>query len=107
MNSLLPRRPPFDQLAARKGNRLNSSQSSAMRAGLRVDALVRQAQPFDWVPSDEVFTNNLLGVLGLNVPVPDSLRVDDHRRAVLALVQAASFVDSDSTSKARGFREHL
>jgi hypothetical protein len=39
-------------------------------------------------------SNDLPYILGLNEAVPDRLRIDDHRRPVLALLKAAGLVRS-------------
>ena len=64
-----------------------------MRAGLGIQALLGHAQPLHRPAAHQVFRHNLGGVLRAHVAVPDGLRVNHHRGPVLALVQAAGFVD--------------
>ena len=65
-----------------------------MRASLGVYAFIGQAEPLDWPTSDKVLVDYFGGVFRPDVAVPDSLRIDDDRAAVLALVQAAGLVDA-------------
>jgi hypothetical protein len=67
-----------------------------MRAGCRVKAALVQHQPPDWVSANEVFLDNLGDVLRLHESVPDCLRVHDHCRSVLALVQATGLVGANA-----------
>jgi hypothetical protein len=78
-----------------------------MRTALRIDALIRQPQPFHRSSVDQVLLHNLRGILGLHVPVPDGLRVNHYRRAVFALIETAGLVDSHRIPKARGLRNLL
>jgi len=78
-----------------------------VRAALRIHTLIRKPKPFHRSPVDQVLLHNLLGILWLNVSVPDRLWVNHNRRAVLALVKAAGLVDSDGASQARGLRKLL
>lgn len=78
-----------------------------MRTALGIDALIRQPQPLHRPPVDQVLLDNLSGILRLHMPVPNGLWIDNHRRAVLALVQAARLVDAHSASKACSFAQLL
>lgn len=78
-----------------------------MWAALRVDALIRQPQPFHRAAVDQVLLNDLRGILGLHMPVPDSLRINDHRWAMLALVETARLVNANRVSQARSLRKLL
>ena len=78
-----------------------------MRAGLCVDALIGQAQPFDWPPGDQVFGDNLRRVFRLYVPIPNRLGVNDDRRAVFALIQTAGFVDAHLVAQPCGLGQFL
>ena len=51
--------------------------------------------------------HDLLRIFGAHAAVPDGLRVNHHRGAVLALVQAAGLVDSDFAGQARVSRKLL
>ena len=64
-----------------------------MRATLRVQALLGDAQPLDRPSAHQVLGDDGLGVLGLHVAVPHGLGVYHHHGTVLALVQAPGFVD--------------
>ena len=78
-----------------------------MRTDLGVDALIRQAQTFNRPVRHQMLGDDFLSVLGLNMAIPDSFRVNHNDRAMLALVQAAGFVDTDSAAKTCGFRKLL
>jgi hypothetical protein len=78
-----------------------------MRAGLCVDALIGQTQPFDRPPGDQMLGDNLRRIFGLDVPIPDRLGVNDDRRAVFALIQAAGFVDAHFAGKPCGLGKLL
>jgi hypothetical protein len=70
--------------------------SASVRAGLGVDTVVGDAQALDGPAGDEVLVDNLFSIAGLHMAVPNSFGIDDHVGAVLALVEAAGFVDADS-----------
>ena len=74
-----------------------------MRAMGGVDAGIGQAEAFDGLAADEVLGDDLLDVVEVDEAVPDGLGIDDHDRAVLALVEAAGFVDADAVLEAGGF----
>ncbi len=65
-----------------------------MRAALRIQARVSNAQPLHRTPADQMLGDNLFRVLWAHAAVPHRLRIDHHRGAVLALVQTAGLVDS-------------
>jgi len=69
-----------------------------MRAALRIDALICQPKAFDRPASNEVLTHDLLGVFRLNVTVPDSFGINNHHRAVFALIQTARLINPDLSS---------
>jgi hypothetical protein len=73
---------------------------STMRAALRVQALVGDLQPLDGAASNQVLGDDLGGVFGFDATIPVSLRIDHNRRTMFALVQAAGFVDPNSSDKA-------
>jgi hypothetical protein len=73
-----------------------------VRAGFGVDALVCEAKPLDWTAVDKVFLDDLLGIFGLDVAIPDGLRVDDDGWAMLALVEAAGLVDTNRAAEPGG-----
>jgi hypothetical protein len=75
----------------------------AVRAVIGVDAGVGKAEALDGAAVEEVLLNDLFGVAGLGEAVPDGFRVHDEDGAVLALVEAAGFVDADAVLEAGGF----
>jgi hypothetical protein len=81
--------------------------SGPVGAGFGVDALVCEAEPLDWTAVDEVFLDDLLGILRLYVAIPDGLRVDDDGWAMLALVEAAGLVDANRATEAGGLGKLL
>lgn len=78
-----------------------------MRAGLGIDTLIGQPQPLHRPAIHQVFLHNFRGIFGLHVSVPDRLWIDDDGGPMLALVEAAGFVDPDSISQARSLGELL
>jgi hypothetical protein len=52
-------------------------------------------QSLDHLVVEKVALEDLFDVPGLDMDVPDSLRVDDHDRSLAALIQASSLVDPD------------
>ena len=78
--------------------------SRPVRARLRIDALIRQAQPLHRTPVNQVLLHNLRGIFGLNMPVPDPFRIYHHGWTVLALIETAGFVDTDRAAQPRGLR---
>jgi hypothetical protein len=68
-----------------------------------VDAGGGQAEALDGVAVDEVLLDDFFGVAGVDEAVPDGFGVDDEDGAVLALVEAAGFVDADFAFEAGGF----
>jgi hypothetical protein len=64
-----------------------------MRARLRIDATLGQAQALDGPPADKMLLHNLRCIFRPHVPVPHGIRINYHRGSVLALVKAAGFVD--------------
>jgi len=78
----------------------------AVGAGFCVEAGVGDAEPLNGVAGDEVFRDDIFGVFRLNAAVPDGIGVDDDCGAVLALVEAARFVDADAAGET-GFAREL
>jgi hypothetical protein len=68
-----------------------------------VDAGIGKAEALDGTAVDEMFVDDLFGVVGIGETVPEGFGVDDEDGAVLALVEAAGFVDADSVLEAGGF----
>ena len=68
-----------------------------------VDAGVGKAEALDGAAMEEVLLNDLFGIVGVGETVPDGLGINDHDGAVLALVEAAGFVDADALLEAGGF----
>jgi hypothetical protein len=75
-----------------------------MRTAFRIDALIRKPQPLYRPAAHKMLLHNLRRVRGLHVAVPDSFRVNNHRRPMLALIQTAGFVDADFAGETGGFR---
>jgi len=65
-----------------------------MRAALCVQALIGNAQPPHRTAADQMLPHDLFGVLRPYAPVPDGVGIHHYRGPVLALVQAAGFVDA-------------
>jgi hypothetical protein len=80
---------------------------TAVGAGFCVDALFGQAQALDGMAAYQVLFHDGRGVRGLQVAVPDGIGVNDDRRPMFALVEAAGFVDADFDAEAGGFGELL
>jgi len=76
-----------------------------MRAALRIQALVGDPQPLYRTPGNQMFGHDLVGILRLDVSVPDSLRIDHHRGSVLALVKAARFINAHPAGQSCIFSE--
>jgi hypothetical protein len=81
--------------------------SASMWTALRVQALVGNAQPFDRPAANQVLCDDLGRVFGPHAAIPDGLRVDHHRGPMLALVQAAGFVNAYSSSETSFFCQLL
>ena len=69
-------------------------------AGRRVDALRRQSQPGHRLAVHQMAIDNLVDIGGGDPAVPDAVRIDHHRRAVLALVETARLVGADAAVQA-------
>jgi len=80
---------------------------SAMRATLRVQAVIGNPQPLHRPPAHQVLLHNLRSILRLHTAVPHRLRIDHHRGPVLALVQAAGLVDAHLPAQPSGFAQRL
>jgi len=75
----------------------------AVRAAVGVDAGVGKAKAFDGTAVDEVLLHDLFGVAGFGETVPDGFGINDEDGAVLALVEAAGFIDADAVLETGGF----
>jgi hypothetical protein len=78
-----------------------------VRAALRVQAPIGDAQPLHWPAGNQVLGDNLFGVFRAHASVPYRIRIDHDRRAVLALVQTAGLVDAHAASQSGIARELL
>lgn len=78
-----------------------------MGAGLGIDALVGEAKPLDRPAVDQVLFDDLRGIFGLHVPVPNRLGIHDHRGAMLALIEAAGLVNANRAAQACGLGKLL
>jgi hypothetical protein len=65
-----------------------------MRAVLRVQAAIGNAQPLHGTTGDQMLAHDFFGVLWLHPAVPDGFGIDDDREPMLALVKASRFVDA-------------
>ena len=63
-----------------------------MLAGFGIEAGVGQAQPLDRLTANDVGFDDLVDVGFGDVPVPDGFWIDNDRRTVLALIQAAGLI---------------
>src|SRR5258708_31271171 len=63
-----------------------------VRAGLRIQTGIRNDQSLYRLIAADVRVENLIHIAGSDVPIPNSLRINDDSRAVLALVKAAGLV---------------
>jgi hypothetical protein len=75
--------------------------STPMRAILHIDTLLSQPQPLHRSTRNQVLRDYFLGIFRLHVSVPNRVRVNDDRWPVLALVQAAGFVDPHLIAQSR------
>ena len=78
-----------------------------MGAGFGIDALVGETEPLDRTTVDKVLLDDLRGILRLHVAIPDRFGVHDDGGAVLALIEAAGFVNANRAAQAGGFRQLL
>jgi hypothetical protein len=76
--------------------------SAPVRAAFGVQALVGHAQPLDRLAAHQVLLNDVRGIRGVHVAVPDRLGINHHHGPVFALVQAAGLVDAHRFAQARG-----
>ena len=67
-----------------------------MRAGGSVHAGISQAKTRHRNAAYQMRLDDLVHISGSHKAVPDRFRVDDDRRAMLALIQASRFVDADA-----------
>lgn len=81
--------------------------STAMRAGFCVEAVFVDTEALDGTSGDEVLRNDVLGVFGADVAVPDPVRVDDDCGAVLALIETSRLVDAHAAGKTGFFAQLL
>jgi hypothetical protein len=56
---------------------------------------VWNSEPLDGLASDDMRGDNLVHILGPDVPIPHGFGIDDHRRPEFALVQTAAFIRSN------------
>jgi hypothetical protein len=71
-----------------------------VRAVFGVEAGIEEAEALDGTIVEEVFGDDLVDVVGVNVAVPDSFGIDDDNGAMLALVEAAGFIGADEVLEA-------
>src|SRR5258708_2966251 len=63
-----------------------------VRAGLRIQTGIRNDQSLYRLIAADVRVENLIHIAGGHVPIPNGFRINDHSRAVLALVKTAGLV---------------
>ncbi len=80
---------------------------AAMRTGFGIEAIFGDAQSLYGTAGDQMFGDDFGGVSGLHVAVPNRIRVDDHRGAMFALIEAPGFVDAHAPGESRLFAELL
>jgi hypothetical protein len=78
-----------------------------MRAAFGIDALFGDSQPFHRAAAHQVLSNNFFGVFRPYIAVPHGIRINHHRGPMLALVQAAGFVDPHLRTKSSFSRQLL
>lgn len=78
-----------------------------MRAVLRIQAFICDAQPFYRLAPDQMFPHNLVRVFRLDVAIPNRLGINHHRGPMLALVQTAGFVNPHASRQACFFGQLL
>lgn len=78
-----------------------------MRARFGVDALLGQAKSLDGTAGREMLGDDGFGIFGMDIAVPDRIRVDHNRRPVLALVEAPGLVDAHTAGEPRLFGQLL
>ena len=77
-----------------------------MSTGFGVDAFLGQPQAFHGLAANQMLFHNLRGVGGLDMAVPDCIRIDHQIRAVLSLIETAGLVGPDFAFEA-AFRKSL
>jgi len=82
-------------IPAGNGQQLPAFGSGLVRATLGIEAGVGEDEALDGTAVKKMLADNLRDVFHMDEAVPDSLRVDHHNRAVLALVKTATFVRAD------------
>lgn len=60
-----------------------------------MDTLLRKHQPLDRAAFDKMFLDNGFHIFRFDKPVPDLLRINNNRRSMLALAQAARLVNAN------------
>jgi hypothetical protein len=90
---------------AHEGNTLPFFARSVF-AEFGVEALVCEAESFDWLIVDNMGIDDFIHLGFGNVAVPDGLGIHDDRRSVLALIEASGLVGAD-TALESAFGEFL
>jgi hypothetical protein len=78
-----------------------------VRTGLGVDAFVGKAQPLNRLATYKMLFHNGYGVFRAHVSVPDCFGINHHGWAMLALVEAAGFIDPHRVSQPCSFGQLL
>jgi hypothetical protein len=74
---------------------------------VRIDAGIGQPQSIDRPAMHKMLLDDLLGVIRMSKPIPDRFWIDHQHRAVLALIQAASFIHANPMLQASRFHSVL
>ena len=79
----------------------------AVRAVIGVEACFGEPETLDGATVEDVLGDDLVYVVEIDEAVPDGLGVDDDRRAVLALVEAAGLVGANGVFETGIFESFL
>ena len=60
-----------------------------------IEAVVGKNKALNWFATDDVGRNNFLDIVVGDVAIPDLVGINDHSRAVLALVEASGLISAN------------
>jgi len=75
--------------------------------GFGVDAFLGQPQALHGLAANQMLFHNLRGVGGLDMAVPDRIRIYHYCGPMFALIETAGFVNAHSGAETGGFGELL